>query len=223
MKKQFDPSNINTVLFDFDGTLLDSNGLIADTWRHTVRNFTGKEISDDEIRDTIGEMLIDSMRRMMPEVNPEEAVEFYRVYQRGIFLDRVRLFEGTEKVLRALKAAGFKTAIVTNRLKSSTHNALEHFEITELFDFILTASEMEKFKPDPEPIYKALEQLNSKPEEAIFVGDSNHDIEAGNAAGVFTILVNWSFGLPPGELRENASEPDTTISELEEILVLLGV
>jgi pyrophosphatase PpaX len=216
-------TNINTVLFDFDGTLLDSNDLIADSWRHTVRSFVGRSVTDDEVRRTLGEMLIDSMRWLMPEIDPKEAVDFYRDYQREIFLDSIGLYDGTERVLRTLKAAGYKTALVTSRMKSSTFRALEKFGITELFDAVLTASDTDKFKPDPEPIFITLDMIGAKPEDAIFIGDTNHDIEAGKAARVFTVLVDWSFALPPGKIRDEASAPGAVIEKLEDILGLLCV
>jgi len=215
--------NIKAVLWDFDGTLLDSNDVISESWRHTVMSYVGREVSDEELRRTFGEMLIDSMRWLVPEVDPVEAVDFYREYQKEIFLDRIRLFDGTEEVLRALNKAGFKNAIVTSRLKRSTHRALNKFGLTELFDAVLTASDTDKFKPDPEPIYMILDMIGCSPGEAIFVGDTSHDIEAGKNAGMFTVLVDWSDALPPGKIRDEAPTPDAIIEKLADLLELLGI
>ena len=214
---------IKAVLFDLDGTLLDSYDLIADSWRHTVGSLVSRTVSDDEVRRTLGEMLIDSMRRLIPEADPEEAVDFYREYQREVFLDRIRLFEGTEELLAALGKAGIKKALVTSRMRSSTFRALEKFGITDLFDAILTASDTDKFKPDPEPIFMILDMVGCKPGEAILIGDTSHDIEAGRAAGVFTVLANWSVALPPGEARRNAPAPDAAINKLQDILKILNL
>ena len=215
-------SQINTALFDLDGTLMDSNELIDDTWRYTVKALTGRDITDEDVRLTMGEMLADSMRRLLPDVGVEEALEVYRAYQRDFFLERIRLFEGAEDVLLALRAAGCKTGLVTSRLKSSTERALTHFGIGGLFDAVLTASDTEVFKPDPAPIFAVLEKLGSRPGEALYAGDTVHDIEAGLAAGVFTILVDWSFALPP-EKRAGCPAPDMVIESLKDISVLLGV
>ena len=217
------PHGIKAVLFDLDGTLLDSYDLIADSWRHTVGSLVSRSVSDDEVKHTLGEMLIDSMRRLIPEVDPEEAVDFYREYQREVFLDRIRLFEGTEELLNTLGKAGIKKALVTSRMKSSTFRALEKFGITGLFDAILTASDTDKFKPDPEPIFMILDMVGCKPEEAILIGDTIHDIEAGKAAGVFTVLANWSLALPPGEARRNAPAPDATINKLRDVSKMLNL
>jgi len=215
-------SHIKTVLFDFDGTLVDTNGLIVDSWRHTVMTMAGRDIGDDEIRTTLGELLIDSMRRILPEADAGEALEVYRVYQRELFLDRIRLFDGAEETLRALKEAGYKVALVTSRMKGSTEKGLAHFGLDGFFDAILTASDADKAKPDPEPLLMILETIASGPEEAIYIGDTVHDIEAGLAAGVFTILVDWSFALPPEE-RAGAPEPDMVIKGLKDVLTLLGL
>ena len=223
LKNPVDFSQIKAVLYDFDGTLLDSNELIAESWRHTVKSLAGREISDDEIRSSLGEMLADSMRRLVPEADPDTARDFYREYQREIFLDRISLFDGTKETLNALKEAGYKNALATSRLKTSTFRALDWFGITDCFDTILTANDTDKFKPDPTPIFMVLDTLGCRPEEAIFIGDTVHDIEAGAAAGVFTLLVDWSFALPPGPVRDNAPAPDGVLKRMQDIPELLGV
>jgi len=215
-------SRIDTVLFDFDGTLMDTNGLIAASWKHTVRTLSGREISDEEIRSSLGEMLVDSMRRLMPEVDAEAAVDFYREYQRDIYLDSIKPFDGAEEVLRALKAAGYKVALVTSRLKNSTERGLAHFGFTGYFDAVLTASDTEKCKPDPEPLFIILDMIGSRPDQAMYVGDTVHDIEAGRAAGVFTALVGWSYALP-SESRAGGPAPDVVIEKMQDILQLLGL
>jgi len=213
---------INTVLFDLDGTLVDTNDLIYDTWRYTVNTLTGRGITDEEIRGTLGEMLQESMKRLMPEIDPAEALDVYRVFQRGKFLDRIKLYEGAEEVLRAIRAAGYKNALVTSRLRSSAERAMAHFGLTDLFDAVLTASDTDIFKPDPAPIFLILEMLGSKPEEAMLVGDTVHDIEAGLAAGVFTVLVDWSLALPP-EKRDAIPKPDAVVGKMQDILALLKI
>ena len=215
-------SRVNAVLFDFDGTLMDTNGLIASTWRHTVKTLADRDITDDEIRGTLGEVIVDSMRRMLPGVDTGKAIGVYREYQHERYLDSIRLFEGSEEVLRELRAAGYKTALVTSRLRNSTRKGLAHFGIEDLFDFVLTADDTKVFKPDPTPLYLTLEKLGSRPEEAMFIGDTVHDIEAGLAAGVFTVLVDWSFALPP-EKRAAVSTPDAVIGKMRDVLTLLSL
>ena len=221
-KGVFDLTHVKAVLFDFDGTIMDTNELISDSWRYTVGELTGRQISDDEIRLTLGEILSDSMHRLMPDVDTERALDLYRNYQRDIFLDRITLFDGSLDVLRMLRAAGYKTALVTSRLKGSTERGLAHFGLDSLFDAVLTASDTDTFKPDPAPINIILDKIGCGPKEAIYVGDTKHDIEAGLAAGVFTVLVDWSLALPPDK-REDCPAPDAVIVKMRDILDLLGV
>jgi len=213
---------INTVVFDLDGTLLDTNDLIADSWSYTLKTLTGRGITDEEIRGTMGELLADSMRRLMPEIDTEEALDVYRMYQREIFLGSIKLYEGVEETLRELHGAGVKCALLTSRLRPSTVKALDHYGITDLFEAVLTASDTEVFKPDPAPIFQILDIIGSRPEEAMLLGDTVHDIEAGLAAGVFTVLVGWSYALPPEE-RESAPKPDAVIEKMRDILTLVSV
>ena len=215
-------SGVNTVLFDLDGTLMDSNGVIIETWQHTVRELAGWEITAEVVYTTFGEMLVDSMRRLIPEVDIEYARDFFRDYQRVIFLDRIKFFDGTEEVLRRIKTAGYKNAIVTSRLKTSTEKALSHFKIRDLFDAVLTASDIDKFKPDPAPLFMTLDMIDSKPEEAIIIGDTIHDIEAGRAAGTMTALVDWSIAVPP-EKRGEEPTPDFIIEKLIDIPDMMGI
>ena len=213
-----------TVLFDLDGTLMDTNELICESWRHTVGTLTGGEISDDVIRDTLGEILADSMRRLMPDIAVEDALETYRVFQTARFLDRIELFPGVMETLGDLKAAGCKLAIATSRLRGSTERALNHLGIADFFDVTLTADDTPIGKPDPTPIFLTLKKIGSKPEESIFVGDTKHDIEAGRAAGVFTVLVDWSFALPKERRVNNPSpeiRPDAVVETMQDILTLL--
>jgi len=211
---------INTIVFDMDGTLVDTNELVADSWRYAVKELTGRDITDEEIRQTMGELLRDSMLRLMPEIDPDTALELYRAYQREIFLERISLYDGVENVLRELQEKGYKNVLLTSRLRTSCDRALSHFGIAQYFDAVLTASDTKVFKPDPEPVYMILDMAGAEPGEAMMIGDTVHDIEAGIAAGVFTVLVDWSVAMPP-EKRKSAPKPDAVIEKMEDILLLL--
>jgi len=132
-------------------------------------------------------------------------------------------FGHTQGLAQILNKAGYKNAIVTSRLERSTFRALEKFGLTDFFDAILTASDTDKFKPDPTPIYMILDMIGCKPEESIFIGDTSNDIEAGKNAGIFTVLVGWSDALPVGKIRDEAPVPDVVIEKLTDIPVLLGL
>jgi pyrophosphatase PpaX len=220
--------NFDTALFDFDGTIMNTNDLIIESWNHTVRTLTGRKITLDEIRGTLGEVIAHSMQRIMPEIDPKVAVATYREYQADRYLKGIRLFDGVGETLAALRGLhgqdgqqgrGVKTGLVTSRLANSTYKALDHFGIRQYFDLILTVEDCTKFKPDPEPILLALERLGAAPARTIYLGDTVHDILAAKAAGVFTVLADWSVALPP-EKRVGAPPADLVIKHMSDLLEL---
>lgn len=215
-------SKFNAALFDFDGTVMDTNGLIVESWQHTVKTLTGNDISLDEIRGSLGEVLSFSMERIMPDIDPALSVATYREYQHERYLSRINLFDGTFETLEALKNNGVKVALVTSRLANSTYKALDHFDVRKYFDAVLTAEDSTKAKPDPEPINLMVAKLGADPEKTVYVGDTVHDILAAKAAGVYTILADWSFALPK-EKRLDAPQPDLVIEKMEDLRKLFGI
>lgn len=212
---------VDTLLVDYDGTLMDTNDLVLNSWRYAVRELTGRDIETSELRATFGEVLAVSMARIMPEIPVDVAVDTYRSYQRGRYLNEVHPYEGAAEALSLLKARGYKLGIPTSRLRRSTAQGLEHFGLMPFFDALVTADETTKHKPDPEPLLLTLKALESTPEHALMIGDTKHDMEAARAAGCFCALVDWSVALPP-EKRADAPEPDIVLkswSELPELLL----
>ncbi|MDR1271808.1 MAG: HAD-IA family hydrolase [Clostridiales Family XIII bacterium] len=221
LNKDRTPENqIDTVLFDFDGTLVDTNELILNSWMYAIEKLTDRKADPDEVMRTYGEVLSDSMNKLLPEVSAEVAIETYRAYQKDKYLSSIKLYDGAEPVLKRLKEKGFKTAVVTSRLKVSTMLGLEHFGLTEYFDAIVTANDIENHKPSPEPLQTALAEIGGIPEKAVMVGDTKHDICAAKNAGVISVLVDYSVALPV-EKRDGAN-PDIIIESLCDILALLG-
>jgi pyrophosphatase PpaX len=212
----FTNRKIDTVLTDFDGTLMDTNDLVTESWRHTIKTLTGREVSESEVRRTLGEVITDSMARLLPDVPAEEALTVYRDYQRERYPDGIRVYEGAPETLALLKERGFRLGLVTSRLAPTTMQALDYFGLTAYFGAILTASDTDKFKPDPAPLLITLDRLGSRPEGAVMVGDTVHDIEAARAAGAVSILADWSEALPK-EKRTGAAKPDLILKSWGEL------
>lgn len=212
---------IDTILFDFDGTLMDTNHIIIESWQHTFRTIEGREESLDRLIPTFGEPLEQTMKTFFPDMPVEESIEVYRSFQRDHFTGYIELFPGTKEMLRKVKDAGFKTAVVTSRLIGTTMEALEKFGIVEYFDVVITPHDTTKHKPDPEPALVALEKLGSKPENAAFIGDTYFDIGCANNAGVKAILVGWSFALQGAQAHEEYAA-DAVIDKWSELLSLIS-
>ena len=209
-------NNIKVVLFDFDGTIMDTNEVIINSWQHTFRNLTGKEADVNMLLGTFGEPLEISIDKMLPEFSRDDAMRIYREYQYCNFKGLISLFPGVVEVLRELKEKDIKTAIVTSRLRRTTMEGIEKFDLHDFFDTVVTMEDTKKHKPDAEPAFEALRRLNIEAEKAIMVGDSKFDIMCARNAGVKSVLVDWSVAAQAESGIENKA--DFKIRSLKELL-----
>ncbi|HEX9108663.1 MAG TPA: HAD-IA family hydrolase [Longimicrobiales bacterium] len=188
------PENpIAAVLFDLDGTLADSIGLILSCYRHTMTTHLGSAPPDAEWIRGMGTPLRVQLAAFASSPEQVEAmVETYVTLQRQIHDEMVRAYDGIPELLAALEAASVPMALVTSRRIEMTRRTLARCDFTRHFDVIVTPDEVTHPKPHPESVLLALEQLGAPPpERTLFVGDSPHDIEAGRAAGVKTVAALW--------------------------------
>jgi pyrophosphatase PpaX len=213
-------SKITTVLFDFDGTIMDTNDLIINSWQYTFRTIEGKERNEAEIIATLGEPLALSMKNLLPNFPVEEAIEIYRRYQHGNFSDEISIFPGMLELIKKLKYQGYKMGIVTSRMTGTTIQGLEKYGIRDCFEAVVTCDHTDKHKPDPEPVNIALEILGSKPEESIMIGDSKFDILCAKNAGVRSVLVGWAVALSEND-RVGENAPGHILERAEDFFQLL--
>lgn len=209
-----------TVLFDFDGTVMDTNNVIIQSWQHTFRRIEGREHSVDEIVRTFGEPLEITMARMFPEHSTEETIEIYRSYHRDHFEKLISVFPGMKELLDELSRRKFRMGLVTSRLTHTTFQGLRAFDLEPYFDCIVTADDCTRHKPDPQPVQKALEKLGSKPTEAVMLGDSLFDIRCAHNAGADAILVGWALAVGQEELT-GIDRPEYRIERAEDLLGIL--
>jgi len=211
---------VDTVLFDFDGTVMDTTEVIVNSWQHTFRTLEGKERPLSDIYPTFGEPLELTMQKFFPDIPVDESVNIYRSYHVDNFGDLIRVFPGMEELLQVLQKDGYTLALVTSRLKRTTDQGLEAYGLGKYFEYVLTADDTNKHKPDPTPINITLEKLNKKPENAIMIGDTMFDILCAKNAGVKSVLVHWAVAVSEEErIGENA--PDFIIKEPMEIIDIL--
>ncbi len=210
---------IDTVLFDFDGTIMDTHQVIFQSWQHIFLQLTGNEGNEEEIVASFGEPLEKTIQRFFPRVPLEEAVEIYRAYHYQHFYRLIKLFEGMDQLLRQVKERGYATAIVTSRLRKSTLQGLEKYNLQSYVDVLVTAEDCRRHKPDPLPVEMALNQLDKKPKSALMIGDTVLDVKSGNQAGVTTVLVGWSQINQPETLR-GKEKPDFIIDKPENLWTL---
>ena len=211
---------INTVLFDFDGTLVNTNDVIVASWQHTYMHYLGREESPEKITACFGEPLLLTMAREFPDVNPEESAEVYRSYQRENADELVKIFPGIKELLETLKEKSIRMAIVTSRTRESAMRYMNMFGISSYFEDMVTCEDTDIHKPNPEPILFCLEKLGITADEAIMVGDSLFDIKCANNAGVKSVMVDWRITCDSSSPIEDAVI-DYSIKSPEELVEIL--
>ena len=180
------------VLYDFDGTLADSTELIMRSYRHTMDTHLGQAPPDEEWLSGFGMTLETQIARFARSTAEAEAMlDTYRVFQREHHDGMVAPFPGTLATLEALQRRGVGLAIVTSKHREATLRGMDLCGIVDHFPVIVTPEDVASPKPHPEPVLFALERLGVRAEEAVFVGDSPHDVAAGRAAGTFTAAALW--------------------------------
>ncbi len=210
----------DTVLFDFDGTVMNTNRVIIESWQHTFRTIDGKEREESEITRTFGEPLAATMKKMFPHVPVEEALKIYRSYHYNYFDDLIEMFPGMKELLKETKDRGYKTGLVTSRLKKTTFQGLEKFDLVGYFDAIVTCDDTDAHKPDPEPVFITLDRLGSTPEKSIMLGDTMYDILCAKNAGVCSVMVGWAVAPTEEEIRgENG--PDFVLEKPEDLFEII--
>ena len=187
-----------TVLFDLDGTLIDSGEIILSSFRHATQTVLEREIPDEVLAAAVGGSNIYEQMRAFDEERADELVRVYREHNEPLHDDLV---------------------IVTAKRRKTVDLAFAILPLERYFDAVVTSEQTEHHKPHPEPVLTALDRLGTEPKEAAFVGDSPFDMGAGKAAGVFTVAVSWGKIHPVERLRETGA--DAVVHAPEELLDVL--
>ena len=203
------------VLFDLDGTLIDSIELILGSARHAFTGFAGRSPSDEEWRAGIGRPLQAVLREYASDdAEAERLLQRYRAYQLEHHDRLVRPYEGIVDVVRDLAEAGHPMALVTSKADWLAERALVHVGLDRLIPTVVGCDTCTNHKPHPEPVERALALLGAPADGALFVGDSPHDVESGRAAGVGTVGVAWG-AFSRAELERAGA--DVVIDRVEEL------
>ncbi|MBC2580989.1 pyrophosphatase PpaX [Clostridium sp. DJ247] len=209
---------IKAILFDLDGTLINTNELIIESFNHTFKKLFNKDVPRNEIVKTFGEPLRDAMA----SYNEEKAdlmVSVFREYNEANHDNKATIFRGVREGLEGLKGLGIKLGVVTSKRGNLARRGLNLIGIYDYMDVIVTPEDTKQHKPLAEPALKACELLNVLPQETIMVGDSHNDILCGKNAKCYTCLVNYTALSLKELMRYN---PDYTIDSIEELVDICG-
>jgi pyrophosphatase PpaX len=203
------------VLFDLDGTLIDSGPMIVASMRHAAATVLGRDVPEDVLLAAVGGPgLLAQMHALDPEL-----VEAYRAHNEPLH-DELEAFWEVVEVLPRLRAEGRRLGVVTAKRRATVQLAFDHLPgLEQRFDVVVASEDTERHKPDPAPLLLALERLGARPGEAAYVGDSPFDVRAAKAAGIFAVAVGWG-GIHSGRTLL-AEQPDSYVEAAEELLAVL--
>lgn len=202
------------LLFDFDGTLLNTNELIIESFLHVLgESFPGK-YSREQVLPFLGPPLVETFNGIDPTLT-ETLTASYRKWNLEQHDQMVEPFDGVVETLHQLKKDGYKMAIVSTKRQEMIERGLRLMECEALFDTIVGFEDVTYTKPHPEPIQIALERIGANEEDALMIGDNFHDIVGGQRAGVDTAAVAWSI---KGEAFLAAYNPTYMLHQITELL-----
>jgi pyrophosphatase PpaX len=212
------PIACDAILFDVDGTLLDSIPLIVETHQYVFNKHLGQPQDEAMIMASIGTPL-ETLFAAWPADLAQAMLDSYLAYNVEHLHSGISLFRGIPQLLASLRARGIPLGLVTSKRLISLEPSLEDFDLGSYFKIILTKESTSRHKPDAEPLLAAMRQLGLEhPERVFYVGDSIHDLECAVNAGCQPIMVGWTR-MPQAPLR--AAHPAIWIEQPADLLAYL--
>jgi pyrophosphatase PpaX len=207
------------LLFDLDGTVLDTTDLILQSFKHTFQVHYKREIKPQDVHAFFGKTLRAAMEFLGPD-KVEELITTYREFNIAHHDDLTKNFAGMAETLQELHNAAMPMAIVTSKSSETALRGLKLFNMDQFFSVVIGANECSKHKPDPEPVQKALERLRLSPKDCLMIGDSTFDIISARAAGVQTAAVRWTY-VPWEDIVQ--AKPDYILEKPEDLLAICDI
>jgi pyrophosphatase PpaX len=208
---------ITTILFDIDGTVLDTSEFILQATEYALSSLgypvPDRSVIKKEVGIPFPQYYIDLCGS---DEHIDKLIEKHREFQYSNY-NLSKLFPNALSTLTYLKKKGYKLGAVTTRSNKTSHQTLVNAGIFDLFDIVISFEDAKKLKPNPDPLLKALENMNETPEKAVMIGDSHLDIEAGKNAGTKTIRAAYGFH------KDNLHnpEPDFIVEDIGDLLKIL--
>ena len=204
------------VLFDFDGTVVDSGGIILASMRHATESVLARSYSEEELMANVGGPGLEAQMEAFAPDRVEELVRVYRAHNEPLHQE-LETFPGIESALGTLRGEGRLLGLVTAKRRSTVDLAFARLPIAHFFDTVVGGDETELHKPHPAPLLLALERLEASAGQAAYIGDSPYDMQAARARGLRAIGVTW------GRIHDRAAlgDADAVVDTAEELLAQL--
>lgn len=210
--------NIHTILFDLDGTLIDTNALINASFLHTFEQYN-LTFTHEEILEFNGPPLIETFQMIDP-IKADSMLTTYRKHNLAEHDNYVTAFPQVLETIEQLHKQKIQLGVVSTKMSKGVHMGLKLTGLDRFFKTVITFDDVTNPKPHPEPVLKAMEALGASANTTLMVGDNHHDIESGKNAGVMTAGVAWSA---KGKERLITYEPTYMLDEMTELLKIVGV
>jgi pyrophosphatase PpaX len=204
------------VLFDLDGTVIDSGAIILASMRHAAETVVGGSWADHELMKTVGGPGLEAQMVALDPGRVDELVRVYREHNEPLHAT-LECCAGMDDALATLRDRGHRLGIVTAKRRLTVDLAFARLPIEQLFETVVGGDETEHHKPHPEPLLLALERLGASPADAAYVGDSPFDMQAAKAAGLYAIGVSW------GRIHtaDKLADADVIVDDPQELLDLV--
>ncbi len=208
---------IRYILFDLDGTLVDTTELILSTYRESLSKLVEVPPTEEEILMGFGTPLPQQLYRLFPTLRDraDEAIAMWRETQEKLRDRLIKPFPGTSDVLRELRRRGYPMGIVTSKERLQAERDMELYGLMDLVSVIVCWDDTPNHKPHPEPILRAMQLLVAQPAETLYVGDSLHDMKAGREAGTKVAAAMWG---PFAKEPLLAFKPDYLLDSIQGLL-----
>ncbi|MDR0268909.1 pyrophosphatase PpaX [Paenibacillus sp.] len=209
---------IDTILFDLDGTIIDTNELIITSFMHVLEKHQLAPLKREEIIPKMGTTLEHQLQHFSGMGDITALMASYRSYSNEHHDAMVRLFPHVEEVVKQLHAKGIRLGVVTTKNKPGTIRVMEMFDLKKYMGAVITVNDVDHPKPHAEPVLKAVDMLGSEPSRTLMVGDSPADIQSAKAAGVKSAGVAWSL---KGEDALLEYKPEYILKDMRDLYLLL--
>jgi HAD superfamily hydrolase (TIGR01549 family) len=205
------------IIFDMDGTLVDTLGLITDAYNYVTSTHLPTRLQTDQVLMIPGRTLEDQLANCVAKNNLPIAVELYHEFFKQNFDARLRVFQGIRGLLFSLRRKGVKLAVCTGASRKTADYVLNRTRLLPFFELVRTADDVKKPKPDPEGLLAVTDLLHASPEQTVYIGDHPNDFRASRSAGVRSASALWESQLS-SELEQ--LKPDFAFRHPSEVLRL---